>query len=66
MARLDVADRLEPLGIVAGALLVVFGLGTVVGQPWATKPIPAVLVQLVGVVAMIGFGAGLVWISRTA
>lgn len=65
MATLDFADTLEPLGMLAGALLVLFGLGTLVGQPWATKSAVTFLVQLVGVVAMIAVGAGLVWISRT-
>ncbi|MEF8776671.1 MAG: hypothetical protein V5A43_09260 [Haloarculaceae archaeon] len=65
MATLEFADSLEPLGIVAGVLLVLFGLGTVVGQPWTTKSPIAVLVQLIGVVAMIAVGVGLVWLSRT-
>lgn len=65
MATLDVEDQLEPLGILAGALLVIFGLGTIAGVPWETKPIAPFLVQLVGVVAMIAIGAALVWISRT-
>jgi hypothetical protein len=46
-------------------LLVVFGLGTIAGVPWETKPIAPFLVQLVGVVAMIAIGVALVWISRT-
>lgn len=65
MVTLDFEDRLEPLGIVAGVLLVLFGLGTIAGLPWTTKPIAPFLVQLVGVVAMVALGAGLVWISRT-
>lgn len=65
MRVLDAADPLESLGIVGGVLLVVFGLGTLVGQPWTTKPIAAFLVQLVGVLLMIGVGVGLVWIART-
>lgn len=65
MSVFDVDDPLEPLGIVGGVLLVVFGLGTLVGQPWTTKPIAAVLVQFVGVMLMVGVGVGLVWIART-
>jgi hypothetical protein len=65
MATLDFEDQLEPLGILAGALLVIFGLGTIAGLPWETKPIAPFLLQLVGVVAMIAIGAALVWISRS-
>ena len=65
MVTLDFADRLEPLGMLVGVLLVLFGLGTLVGQPWATKSLLVVLVQLLGVLAMIGVGAGLVWVART-
>lgn len=65
MALVDFQDRLEPLGIAVGALLVVFGLGTVLGLPWTTKgSVAASAVQLVGVAAMIALGVGLVWLSR--
>ena len=58
-------DRLEPLGILAGALLVLFGLGTIVGMPWTTKGSLVVsVIQLVGVVAMIAVGVGLYRLSR--
>jgi protein-S-isoprenylcysteine O-methyltransferase Ste14 len=60
-----VRDRLEPLGIVVGALLVLFGLGTVYGTPWTTKgSVLASGLQLVGVLAMIAVGVALVWLSR--
>ena len=64
MDTLDVADTLEPFGTVVGALLVLFGLGTLVGQPWSTRPIVVFLFQFVGIVAMMAVGAGLVWLSR--
>lgn len=59
-------DRLEPLGIAAGAFLVLAALGTLIGQPWATNPdMIAVAFQLVGVLATIAIGAGLAYLSWT-
>ena len=64
MRVLDFEDTLEPLGIAAGALIVVMALGTIVGMPWATNgSILATLVQLIGVVAMIAVGVGLARLS---
>lgn len=59
-------DRLEPIGMAVGVLLVLVGLGTIVGFPWATKggALPAVL-QVLGAVATAAVGAGLVWLSRS-
>lgn len=58
------ADRLEPLGIGVGALLVVMGLGTLVGAPWATSNSTlATVVQLVGVALTVAVGVGLAWLS---
>lgn len=56
---------LKPLGIVTGAFLVLAGLGTVAGAPWATNN-SAVLsgLQLLGVLGTIGVGAALVWLLR--
>lgn len=65
MSVLDVADPLEPLGVIGGTLLVLFGLGTLVGQPWAGKPILTFLVQLVGVLLMLAVGVAVVWLSRS-
>ncbi|MFB6201784.1 MAG: hypothetical protein ABEI98_07220 [Halorhabdus sp.] len=59
-------DKLEPVGIAAGVLLVLVGLATVAGQPWATKgSLPVALVQVVAALATAAIGAGLVWLSRT-
>jgi uncharacterized membrane protein YozB (DUF420 family) len=59
-------DTLEPVGIIVGVALVVIGLTTIAGQPWATKIsiLPAV-VQVVGALATAAIGAGLVWLSRS-
>ena len=60
------ADRLEPLGVGFGALLVLVGLATIVGTPWAYKSGGALLMvgQALGAVAAIAVGAGLAWVSR--
>ncbi|WP_137286687.1 hypothetical protein [Halorussus salinisoli] len=60
------ADRLEPLGIGFGVLLVLVGLATIVGTPWAYKSggILVMVGQSLGAVAAIAIGAGLVWLAR--
>jgi hypothetical protein len=59
-------DLAEPLGIGVGALLVLMGVGTVAGAPWATNGSIAVsLLQLLGVLAMMLVGAGLAYVSWT-
>lgn len=59
------ADRLEPLGIAAGAFLVVVGLGTVAAMPWTTNgSIIVSALQMLGVAATIALGVGLAWLVR--
>ncbi len=62
-----VSDSLEPLGIAFGVLLVLIGIGTLVGTPWAYKSGSALLMlgQILGAVAAIGIGGALAWIVRT-
>lgn len=58
-------DRLEPVGIAVGVLLVLVGLGTIAGFPWATKgDALASVLQVVGALGTAAIGAGLVWLSR--
>lgn len=58
-------DRLEPVGVAVGVLLVLVGLGTIAGFPWATKAsMGAAVLQVVGALATAAVGAGLVWLSR--
>ena len=60
------SDRLEPVGIAAGVLLVLVALVTFAGTPWTTKgDIVASAVQVIGVLATAAVGVFLVWISRT-
>lgn len=66
MSSIETSDKLEPLGIVTGAFLVLVGLGTVIGMPWATNGSTLTsIVQLFGILATILVGAGLVWLART-
>ncbi|PSQ50805.1 hypothetical protein BRD15_00890 [Halobacteriales archaeon SW_6_65_15] len=60
------ADRLESLGIAFGALLVLVGLATIVGTPWAHKSgsVLVTLGQALGAVGAIAVGAGLAWLVR--
>jgi hypothetical protein len=60
------ADRLEPLGTALGVLLVLIGLATVVGTPWAYQSgvVLVTLGPLLGAVGAIAVGAGLVWLVR--
>ncbi|WP_423743442.1 hypothetical protein V5735_10295 (plasmid) [Haladaptatus sp. SPP-AMP-3] len=62
-----ISDPLEPLGTAFGVLLVLIGIGTLVGMPWAHKSGSALLMlgQILGAVAAIGIGAALAWIART-
>ena len=62
-----IADPLEPLGVAFGVLLVLIGLGTLVGMPWAHKSggIVLMLGQIIGALAAIGIGATLAWVTRT-
>jgi len=63
--NVDLSDRREVLGLVVGALLVLVGLGTVVGQPWARVSNVAVAGgQIFGALVAIGIGVLLVLFSR--
>ena len=61
------ADRLETLGIGVGALLVLVGLATIVGTPWAHKSAGALVMvgQALGAIGAIAIGAALAWLVRT-
>jgi hypothetical protein len=59
-------DRLEPVGIAVGVLLVLVALATLAGAPWTTKgDVLASALQVVGAVGTAALGAALVWLSRT-
>lgn len=61
-----VADMLEPLGLGFGALLVLVGLATIAGTPWAYKSGGGLVMvgQVLGALAAIAIGVGLAWLAR--
>lgn len=59
-------DNLELMGVLAGAFLVLVGLGTLAGMPWRYNSSVIVSIgQVLGILATIAVGAGLVWLSQT-
>lgn len=59
-------DRLELLGLLVGAFVVVAGLGMLTSQPWSTAGgSAAALVQVVGIVATIAVGAVIVLVTQS-
>lgn len=61
---IEFQDRLALLGTILGAFVIIVGLGTLLGMPWATnESLGAVIVQLLGIIATIGVGAVLIILS---
>lgn len=61
MSYFDYEDKLEVLGILVGAFVVVVGLGALSGLPWTTNENTiAGIIQLVGIIATIGVGVVLI------
>ncbi|WP_158058491.1 hypothetical protein [Halorussus halophilus] len=60
------SDRLQPLGLGVGVLLVLVGIATLVGTPWAQKSGGALVMvgQIVGALSAVAIGAGLAWIAK--
>lgn len=60
-------DPLSPLGVGVGVLLVLVGMATLVGTPWAYKSGSAVVMvgQILGALSAIAIGAGLAWLVYT-
>lgn len=66
LQNVEFEDRLELFGLATGVLLVLVGLGTVAGMPWTHKAsIGAAAFQVLGALATVAVGAGLVWLTRT-
>jgi hypothetical protein len=62
---LGFSDRLELLGLLMGAFLVLAGIGTIVGMPWETLGGTVGGLKALGGLIAVGIGAGLGWLSRT-
>lgn len=59
-------DKLEVLGIVVGVFLVLVGLGTLSGMPWATAQSTLTgMTQVLGAVIAMALGVALAWLTRT-
>lgn len=59
-------DRLATVGVVTGAFLVLYVLGTLAGTPWTTQPdVGALVVRLVGLLGLLALGVGLAWLTLT-
>jgi len=57
-------DKLELLGVLAGAFLVIMGLATVASVPWATtENTAAALVQVIGILTVFALAAVLIAIT---
>lgn len=64
MDGLSFADRLEPLGLFAGGLLVLMAAGTAIGTPWTTSNSAlASGLQILGIGVLLVLGVGLAWLS---
>lgn len=60
------ADRLDALGVAAGAFVALAGLGTLVGMPWQYSGGGLVAaLQIFGALAAIAIGVGLAWLTHT-
>jgi hypothetical protein len=59
-------DPLKPLGTIAGVLLVLAAVGTILGAPWATQAtLASALIRVLGALLMGLLGAGLAYLSWT-
>jgi L-asparagine transporter-like permease len=59
-------DRLELLGLLVGAFVVIAGLGSLAGAPWATAQStgPAVI-RVAGIILMIALGVTIIVFTRS-
>lgn len=57
-------DPLKPIGVAAGAFLVLAAAGTIIGAPWATQAsLTGAGIQLLGSLLMAVVGVGLAYLS---
>lgn len=66
LAGLEFEDRLEVIGLAAGTFLVLVGLGSLVWLPATpTESATVTALKVVGGLATIGVGVGLMWLVQT-
>lgn len=65
MDELILDETMAVLGLLVGAIVVLIGLGTLLGQPWSTAEGTLVaLVQLLGILATIAVGVLVAMIAQ--
>lgn len=59
-------DRLDVVSIPVGLFVIIVGLGTLLGQPWqyAAGGAPIMILQLLGALAAVGIGVGLIYLGH--
>ncbi len=59
-------DRLDVVSVPVGLFVIVVGLGTLLGQPWqyAAGGSVIMILQLLGALAAIGLGIGLIYLGH--
>ena len=63
---LTIQDRLELFGVLAGAFVVLVGLGTLVGMPWTQYDSLAITIgRIIGTLGTIAVGLGIIWLVKT-
>lgn len=63
--ELPIRDRLDTIGTVVGAFVVLLALSTAVTRPWRYTGGGSVMVlQIVGVLASLAIGVGLIYLSH--
>ena len=66
MNRFEFQDRLEVLGVLAGAFVVIMALSTLVGLPWTTtESTTGAIVQVIGILLTHGLGIAVIVFTRT-
>jgi hypothetical protein len=66
MNRFEFQDRLEVLGVLAGAFVVIMALSTLVGLPWTTtESTTGAIVQVIGILLTLGLGIAVIVFTRT-
>jgi len=58
-------DKLELLGLLVGAFVIVAGLGSLAGTPWSTaRGAGPAVVQVAGIILLIALGVAIVVFTR--
>ena len=66
MNRFEFQDRLEVLGVLAGAFVVIMALSTLVGLPWTTtESTTGAIVQVIGILLTLGLGIAVIVFTKT-